>query len=46
LGIKKKTTPSKTAMSPITLKSHGICVAGAEMIKRKPNVNGKAERIF
>jgi len=35
-----------TAMSPITLKSHGIRVAGAERIKRMPNINGKVERIF
>jgi hypothetical protein len=46
LGIKKKTTPSMTAMSPINLISHGIRVADAEKIKRMPNINGKAERIF
>jgi len=46
LGIKKNTTPSMTAMSPMNLKSHGICVVDAERIKRMPNINGKAERIF
>ena len=46
LGIIKKTTPSMTAISPINLKSHGIHVADAESIKRIPNINGKAERIF
>jgi hypothetical protein len=46
LGIKKKTTPSIKAMSPITLISHGMRVAGAERINRLPNTNGKAERIF
>ena len=46
LGIKKKTTPSMTAMSPINLINHGIRVADAEKIKRMPNINGKAERIF
>jgi hypothetical protein len=46
LGIIKKTTPSMTAMSPINLKNHGILVADAERIKRIPNINGKAERVF
>jgi hypothetical protein len=35
-----------TAMSPINLISHGIRVVDAEKIKRMPNINGKAERIF
>jgi hypothetical protein len=46
LGIKKKTTPSIKAMSPINLISHGIRVDDAEKIKRIPNINGKTERIF
>jgi len=46
LGIIKKTTPSMRAMSPMNLKNHGILVADAERIKRIPNINGKAERIF
>ena len=46
LGIKKKTTPSMTPMSPINLISHGIRVADAEKIKRIPNINGKAEKNF
>jgi len=46
LEIKKKTMPSMTAMSPINLKSHGIRVEDAEKIKRIPNTNGKAARIF
>jgi hypothetical protein len=46
LGIIKKTTPSMTAMSPINLIIHGILVADAEKIKRMPNINGRAERIF
>jgi hypothetical protein len=46
LGIKKKTTLSMIAISPIALKIHGIRVIGAEMIKRNPNVNGMVERVF
>ncbi len=46
LGIKKKTTPSMTAMNPINLISHGIRVADAEKIKRMTNISGKDERIF
>jgi len=46
LGIIKKTTPSMTAMSPIALISHGMRVADAERIKRMPNINGMAKRIF
>jgi len=46
LGIIKKITPSMTAMNPMNLRNHGILVADAERIKRIPNTNGKAERIF
>ena len=46
LGIKKKTTPSMTAMSPINLINHGIRVADAERIKRMPNIKGIVKRIF
>jgi hypothetical protein len=46
LEIRKKTTPSRTAMSPITLINHGKRVADAERINRMPNIKDMAERIF
>jgi hypothetical protein len=46
LSIIKKITPSITAISPINLRNQGILVADAERIKRIPNINGKAERVF
>jgi hypothetical protein len=46
LGIIKKATPLMTPMNPINLIIHGILVTDAEKIKRMPNINGRAERIF